>query len=367
MHNRSFYMNAYVTIFFIVCATSQTLYAMRTALLPAHFFGTGSKNVSRSTINRLHQTDSIIRRYYSADAKHPHDAWQVTKDLLASPPVARERFAQAIKKIDDKFWTLDDGFWTLKVIRTLFEQAEEHKIWEGNYSCLLGDILLLAKVDIHHCNTDPLHQRLFVPNMPLLHEATKHDLPLCIKMLMQHKAKINAVDIRKRIALHHVQSQEAAKILIDHGSYINAQDHDYNTPLHTVPTPLVPMLMKHGADPSLQCCDIFKIIDSDESKKYREQLWSLQFEDPGNIKNIECGHYDHARALVYGWHTPIMKAIVDGDKERVQTLLELTPREITLSQMKTLHVLAKAKWYRSGCQDHVYPIISGLLKRFEQN
>ena len=93
-----------------------------------------------------------------------------------------------------------------------------------------------------------------------LHLATaRGNLPV-VRYLLRAGCDVDAVDWAGRSPLH-LAAQEGAvdctKCLISYGADVNGRDSDNANPLHlTTLTPIIEILLKNGADPTVQMVDM---------------------------------------------------------------------------------------------------------------
>ena len=144
-----------------------------------------------------------------------------------------------------------------------------------------------------------------------LHEAAKSDLcRIALELLHQKEELVNSTDLDGRIPLHHAQSKEMAKLLIQYKSPVDAKDKQKNTPLHCVPFSVVPLLLSHGAD-------------------------------------IHAENDIYIRTLEDGWQhmTPLRKAAYEGDVEKCAALI--ASHNIDSKERELIQSIAELNYWRT--------------------
>jgi serine/threonine-protein phosphatase 6 regulatory ankyrin repeat subunit B len=123
-----------------------------------------------------------------------------------------------------------------------------------HYAALWGLPLIVEFLVIEH--SQDVHSRGLENMRTPLHLASKHGKVKAARMLIEYGADVAAQDKDGFTPLHLVSQAEVASMLIEHGADVAAQDKDGETPLHlasrAIDVGVVRMLIEHGADVAAQ-------------------------------------------------------------------------------------------------------------------
>lgn len=200
-----------------------------------------------------------------------------------------------------------------QIIPHIVCKATQYKEAEFKYAQVLN-VLCLKNWTIKSTMTEQI-----VP------EAVKSDLFYVTQELLSQSKKAPDVlnyftDADGRTLLHYAKSEKIARLLLEYGLPVNAQDVTGSTPLHVVNSSVAPALLEYNADITIQ--------------------------DRYTLFVPECGWF----AL-----TPLRKAVYDGNLTKVCVLLnyiEAAKKLLSDEEEKILFAIANLQKWRT--KDEIY-------------
>lgn len=284
--------------------------------------------------------------------------------LLQNPPVKDYSFSWAVEKIEDTYSIHE-------IINHLLIQAAQQPIYEGGFSKLLAMILSSKKID--------LNQRWMFARYPL-HRAVELNLVSCVKVLLDHKADTNCVEIFEgKTPLHYVKSQEMTQILLENKGRVGLPDVEGNTPLHVAPSRVVSLLIENAAPLDSKNLEMFNCIDSRQYPQISDCIFhnkcnnsEYSYNCPAKLCKAIKKDLKNATAMTavagiddyyyYFGLTPLQKATKEGDMEKCQEIIKHSPWSATMKDIKTLCAIAQIQEYRTG--NPVYKSLNALYTSY---